>query len=248
MIKEKEFYEIFSKFGKIVSAKLETYNLITNIGDQTVSTPTSRGFGYVCYEDQEVAKKVKNELNGQYLPGYEHWKNPLTIEYYLSKSQKEVMNNMSYENSNYNNSNNIYNPQMQQQLMSNTDKESKSTSIAAFDLNKYNSCENEESKKEYLGEVIYDQVFNSPLINNIPEKDKVTAKITGMILGIGNMEEIVRISTDNEALTKNVSDALNLLNNKIDKFISFIKCQNSYDNRKKNYSFDYKNTETNLKQ
>ena len=82
-----------------------------------------------------------------------------------------------------------------------------------FDLNKYNSCENEESKKEYLGEVIYDQVFNSPLINNIPEKDKVTAKITGMILGIGNMEEIVRISTDNEALTKNVSDALNLLNN-----------------------------------
>ena len=42
-------------------SKLETYNLITNIGGQTVATPTSKGFGYVCYEDQEVAKKVKDE-------------------------------------------------------------------------------------------------------------------------------------------------------------------------------------------
>jgi len=42
LIKEKEFIDIFSKYGKIVSAKLETYNLITNIGDQTVSTPTHK--------------------------------------------------------------------------------------------------------------------------------------------------------------------------------------------------------------
>ena len=205
MIKEKQFIEIFSQYGKIASAKLETYNLITNIGDQTVSTPTSKGYGYVCYEDQEVAKKVKDELNGKFLPGYEHWKNPLTIEYYLSKSQKEVMNNM-YENNNYSmsNNNNLYMPQMSPQYINNSKN--------MFDYNKYISLENEESKKEYLGEIIYDQVYNSPLISNILEKDKVTAKITGMILGIGNTEEIIRISTDIEALNRNISDSLTLLN------------------------------------
>ena len=206
MIKEKQFIEIFSQYGKIASAKLETYNLITNIGDQTVSTPTSKGYGYVCYEDQEVAKKVKDELNGKFLPGYEHWKNPLTIEYYLSKSQKEVMNNM-YENNNYSmsNNNNLYMPQMNQQYINNSKN--------MFDYNKFISLENEESKKEYLGEIIYDQVYNSPLISNILEKDKVTAKITGMILGIGNTEEIIRICTDIEALNRNISDSLTLLNN-----------------------------------
>ena len=206
MIKEKQFIEIFSQYGKIASAKLETYNLITNIGDQTVSTPTSKGYGYVCYEDQEVAKKVKDELNGKFLPGYEHWKNPLTIEYYLSKSQKEVMNNM-YENNNYSmsNNNNLYMPQMNQQYINNSKN--------MFDYNKFISLENEESKKEYLGEIIYDQVYNSPLISNILEKDKVTAKITGMILGIGNTEEIIRICTDIEALNRNISDSLILLNN-----------------------------------
>jgi RNA recognition motif-containing protein len=206
MIKEKQFIEIFSQYGKITSAKLETYNLITNIGDQTVSTPTSKGYGYVCYEDQETAKKVKDELNGKFLPGYEHWKNPLTIEYYLSKSQKEVMNSM-YENNNFsmNNNNGMYMPQMNQQYINNYKN--------MFDYNKFNSLKNEESKKEYLGEIIYDQVYNSPLITNILEKDKVTAKITGMILGIGNTEEIIRICTNIEALNKNISDSLTLLNN-----------------------------------
>ena len=206
MIKEKQFIEIFSQYGKITSAKLETYNLITNIGDQTVSTPTSKGYGYVCYEDQEVAKKVKDELNGKFLPGYEHWKNPLIIEYYLSKSQKEVMNNM-IENNNFsmNNNNGMYMPQMNPQYINNSKN--------MFDYNKYISLENEESKKEYLGEIIYDQVYNSPLISNILEKDKVTAKITGMILGIGNTEEIIRICTDIEALNRNISDSLTLLNN-----------------------------------
>ena len=201
-INEKEFYDIFAKYGKIVSAKLETYNLITNIGDQIVSTPTSKGYGYVCYEDQEVSKKVKEELNGKFIPGYEYWKKPLTIEYYLSKSQKEVMNDMNYEN-NY-----IYQSQMRPPFTENN-----STSISSFDQKKFDSLDNDESKKEYLGEIIYDQVYNSPLIKDVDEKVKVTAKITGMILGIGNLEEIVRISIEKETLNKNISDALALLKN-----------------------------------
>ena len=207
MIKEKEFYEIFSKYGKITSAKLETYNLITNVGDQTVSTPTSKGFGYVCYEDQETAKKVKDLLNGQYLPGYEHWKSPLTIEYFLSKSQKE-MNNINYGN-NYNNYQNAYRPNIQPQNIDNNSKQS----VLTFDLNKYNNTKNDDEKLEYLGEIIYDQIYNSPLMNNISEINKVVAKITGMILAIGDKEEIIKISTDNKVLTEYVKEGINLLNN-----------------------------------
>ena len=206
-IKEKEFYEIFAKYGKIISAKLETYNLITNTGDQIISTPTSKGYGYVCYEDQEVSRKVKEQLNGKFIPGYEYWKKPLTIEYYLSKSQKEVMNDMNYEN------NCIYQSKIQPHFIGNNEKGETANSIAGFNQKKFDSLDNEESKKEYLGEIIYDKIYNSPLIKDVDEKVKATAKITGMILGIGNLEEIIRISIENETLNKNISDALSLLKN-----------------------------------
>ena len=205
-IKEKEFNEIFSKYGRIVSSKLETYNLITNIGGQTVSTPTSKGYGYVCYEDQEVAKKVRDELNGKYLPGYEYWKNPLTIEYFLSKSQKE-MNNMNFNNNIQYNNRNIYMQQAQSQF------NDKKKNLFVFDYNKYNSLNSDKDKKEYLGNILYEQIYNSPLITNMSEKEKVVSKITGMILNIDDIEKIIKISTDNELLTQNVNEALNLLNN-----------------------------------
>ena len=205
-IKEKEFNEMFSKYGRIVSSKLETYNLITNIGGQTVSTPTSKGYGYVCYEDQEVAKKVRDELNGKYLPGYEYWKNPLTIEYFLSKSQKE-MNNMNFNNNIQYNNRNIYMQQAQSQF------NDKKKNLFVFDYNKYNSLNSDKDKKEYLGNILYEQIYNSSLITNMSEKEKVVSKITGMILNIDDIEKIIKISTDNELLTQNVNEALNLLNN-----------------------------------
>ena len=208
-IKEKEFIDIFSKYGKIFSAKLETYNLITNIGDQTVSTPTSKGFGYVCYEDPEVAKKVKDSLNGKYLPGYEFWKNPLKIEYYLTKSQKE-MNDLNNQNSNYNyNNNNVYS--MQQNYIENNGKQFTSN----FDYNEYNSLNDDNAKKDYLGEIIYEQVKNSPLISNISEKEKekenITSKITGMILDLKNEQEIIMVCKDINGLNSRIIEALNLL-------------------------------------
>ena len=234
-IKEKEFYEIFSKFGKIVSAKLETYNLITNIGEQTLSAPTSKGYGYVCYEDQEVAQKVKNSLDKQYLPGYEHWKNPLIIEYFLSKSQKE-MSNMDYKKinplNNYNNNGYMFYPNIQDNFYQNNqnylnminyqnsqynqiNQENKNNdnqipSSSVFDLDKYKNCITEEEKREYLGEIIYEQIFNSPLISNIKEKEKVVSKITGMILESGDREKIIKISNDKVILEANIKEALEI--------------------------------------
>ena len=71
----------------------------------------------------------------------------------------------------------------------------------------------DKDKKEYLGNILYEQIYNSPLITNMSEKEKVVSKITGMILNIDDIEKIIKISTDNELLTQNVNEALNLLNN-----------------------------------
>ena len=223
MIKEPEFKEIFSKYGKIISAKLVTYNLITNIGGKTVSTPTSKGFGYVCYEDQETAKEVKNKLNNQFLPGYEHWKDPLIIDFFLSKSQKE-MSEINKERNPYNYYPNTYISPIIPQYMEN--KESKENSKEnkenresndnksqekSFSLNYYNSLNDEENRKEYLGEIIYEKIINSPLLEDIPMKDKAASKITGMLLNLENKEQTIRIITDEETFNYKIFDALELL-------------------------------------
>ena len=65
----------------------------------------------------EYAKKNKlnyivlwteEELDQHFLPGYEYWKNPLTINFYQTKSQKEMNKIMNMNNqNNYNNYGNI---------------------------------------------------------------------------------------------------------------------------------------------
>lgn len=55
-ITQQEFYDIFCKFGKIRSCKLEIF-----------TTGESRGFGYVQYDKQEEAKEAIDTLNNQML-------------------------------------------------------------------------------------------------------------------------------------------------------------------------------------
>ena len=206
-IKEKEFKEIFAKYGNVVSSKLETYNLITNIGGQVNSVPTSKGFGYVCYEDPEVARKVKEELDQHFLPGYESWKNPLTINYFQSKSQKEMnnlmnmnyqnnFNNFQYNNNNYNNQNNL------------------NKVAPEFSMEKFKNMNKDEDKQVYLGEFIFDYIFHSNLLKDFPEEKQKEyyRKITGIILDIGPLDKVAEICQDKELLNKNISESLDMIN------------------------------------
>ena len=207
-IKEKEFNEIFEKYGKIVSSKLEMYNLVTNIGGKQVETPTSKGVGYVCYEDPNVAKDVKEKLNNQYIPGYEHWKDPLTIEYFVSKSQREIMNNQnnSYEMQ-------LKNPAPMAMPINqfNDINDNNDNNTQRFNSQEFENLPDIEAKKEYLGDIIYWQVIGNNMVKDLPNVEKNTSKITGMILGIDNMDEIIKICNNNELLNSNISEALQLL-------------------------------------
>lgn len=202
-IKEKEFNEIFEKYGKIISSKLEMYNLVTNIGGKQVETPTSKGVGYVCYEDPNVAKDVKEKLNNQFIPGYEHWKDPLTIEYFVSKSQREIMNSQS---------NNGYEMQLKNPApMAMNTNQVNDNKNQRFNFQEFENLPNIDAKKEYLGDRIYEQVFENYMIKDLPNAEKNTSKITGMILGIDNMDEIIKICNSPELLNSNISEALQLL-------------------------------------
>ena len=203
-IKEKEFNEIFGKYGKISSSKLESYNLLVNIGGQLTSVPTSKGFGYVCYEDPEVAKKVKDELNQQFLPGYEHWKTPLSISFFQTKSQK-AMNNLI----NMNNENNINN------FGFNNIQSNQNNEVLEFSMDKFKNICDEEKQKEYLGEYIVDYIFNSKILKDYSdEKQKeYNEKITGVILACGPLEQVAEMCQDEKLLNQNISQCLEMLIN-----------------------------------
>ena len=211
-IKEKEFNEIFSKYGKIVSSKLETYNLITHYGGQFNSVPTSKGFGYVCYEDPEIAKKVKNELDKHFLPGYEHWKEPLAINFFVSKSQK-AFNSMNMNYIDNNNINNINNTNDYTNNMINK-YEQTNGALPEFNLEKFNSFYNEEEKKNYLGDYIYSQTYSNPLLKDFPdeEKKRYDEKITGMILCCETLDKVAEICNNKENLEQMISKSFNMIN------------------------------------
>ena len=76
----------------------------------------------------------------------------------------------------------------------------------------YNSLEDENAKKEYLGEFIIKKISNHPLNQQKGFTIDVIGKITGMILGIDDLAEIMDICKNNENLTGRIVEAVSLLN------------------------------------
>jgi len=84
LITEREFKDIFSKFGLIVSCKLLKR---TEIDRFSIFKTEPWVFGFVCLSNEESAKKAKYELNNSYLyakPGLK-----LYVDYFESKKQRQ---------------------------------------------------------------------------------------------------------------------------------------------------------------
>ena len=70
-VDDKIFLEIFSKFGPISSARVQTQGVMKDIKDEKGNIIDkkyiyeSKGFGYVLFKKAEDAQKAKNELNEQ---------------------------------------------------------------------------------------------------------------------------------------------------------------------------------------
>ena len=70
-VDDKIFFDIFSKYGPISSARVQTQGVMKDIKDEKGNIIDkkyiyeSKGFGYVLFKKSEDAQKAKNELNDQ---------------------------------------------------------------------------------------------------------------------------------------------------------------------------------------
>lgn len=76
------FREAFAPFGKITSAKIMR---------EKNEAATSKGFGFVCFENQEDANKAVLEMNNRSLAG-----KPLYVTFYQKKDQRRAQFSATY--------------------------------------------------------------------------------------------------------------------------------------------------------
>jgi polyadenylate-binding protein len=236
-IEENQLTEIFSRYGEVKSVKIPKFILETKVNNEYKEYLMSKGFGYVCFTDAEAANRAKEELNGQPLPGFEN-KRPVLVDVFMSKQErKQVLShtqqlgpkhqmpfinpiNNPFMQTPYGNMPNfqkhvkqpMYHPEQQfkgknkfQQPVQPVPKSDDP------DLKILESLEDDSAKKDYLGEFIFRKIENHPLAVNSNFTIDTIGKITGMILGIDDINEIFHITVNHDNLTNRIQEALSLL-------------------------------------
>lgn len=230
--KESDIKAAFSKYGDIRSVKIETYALMTKVNDEFKEVQTSKGFGYVCFEKEESASIALSEMNGKFLPGFETWKQPLLIEIFKTKTERNIINQVnpyqqplqpgvSYYPVPIMPMGSMPPPRIQQQRpikatpqVINQQKkiEPKLKANDLIDRDHFNSIDSIEEKKEYLGEIIFKKIEDHHLAQEKNMSIDTIGKITGMILNIDEIEEIIDICLNDNFLTFRIEEAWELLN------------------------------------
>lgn len=233
-VTDDELRSVFEKFGSIKSLKIEKYILETKQNDIYKEVSTSKGFGYVCFDNQESAKAAIDSLNGRYLPKYESWLRPLIIEYFVPKNLRVNMTNqmsmgmgMGGNMVYYNNPQAtmmtrkpyIFQPQMNMgyqprplypQIKQPSNLVGK-PSTKSIDMAYYSQLETDDAKRDFLGEQIFIAIKDS----NISLKNNLTidviGRITGMIINIPDLNEVLDILKSETALYERINEALELL-------------------------------------
>ena len=97
--KEEDLNKIFSKYGNVTSTKIEK-NKMEKKDEKGKFELVSKGFGYISFDNPESAKKAMEDLNGKYLPGFESWNRTLDIDLFLTKIERQFVENKDF-NPNY---------------------------------------------------------------------------------------------------------------------------------------------------
>ena len=90
----------------------------------------------------------------------------------------------------------------------NNDKEKK----LKFDYESFNALKDEEEKKNFLGEKLFELIQENKIIKDKKENSDTVGKITGMIMDIPN-KEIIDILENPLKLNSRIEEALKLLGN-----------------------------------
>ena len=245
---EEKMKEIFSKVGEVKSVKKDKYILQTKVNGKDVEYVESRGFGYVCYTNEEDAKKAIEEFNEKKLPGFENCQIPVLVSIFMPKNERkkylskkqEQENNFSINQpqipypmlypmqprpvqnrfaNNYKKpkyppqhiqQNQIVNQQNLNQGSTEENKQINNNSSDEPSLEKLKSL-NEEEQKDYLGEFLFKKIEQHPIAQSHNLDVETISRITGMILGIENIDEIYGITINYDNITARIKEGLELL-------------------------------------
>lgn len=241
-MKEEELKKLFAQYGDIKSVKIPETVTVTKIKGEFVEKTLSCGFGYICFNSSDSAKLAFEDMNGKTIDGssrpliisYFMPKNERNQAIGNTFSTKKNMswegmgmnqpfmgdvygrghyNNRGHHHHGKQNNNMFNNNQPQQQPVKQTPQnvpEKKQIDEPNYDLLK--NMEDDASKKDYLGEFIFRKIES----HHLTETNNLTmdhiGKITGMILGIEDINEIVDICKNDNHLTSRIMEALSLLN------------------------------------
>ena len=251
-LSDEKFKEIFSEVGEVKSVKIDRFVLQTKRGGKDLDILESRGFGYVCYTNEEDAKKAIEKFHEKKLPGFENAPRPVLISKFMPKSERKQyltkiqaqqniipmamhpypypmlyqmarpMMNRIHKNTNYRK------PQHPQQIkpqppivnqppvnmnsnISNQNNDSIGSKDDEPNYDYLKGLESVEQQKDYLGEFLFKKIEQHPIAQSKNLDVETISRITGMILGIGNIEEIYGITTNNENITARIKEGLELL-------------------------------------
>ena len=252
--KEDDLRKVFSKFGNIKSLKIDSYLLVTNEGKETKETLTSKGFGYVCYDNPESAKLAIEAYNGKFLPNYESWNRPLLIEYFMPKHERHILNNqqstianmgftpggmfyggmrppmmytmpyMQVPPRNWHHRGGHQHQHQHQRVTQNraaqphhhqhnANVNGVGSTKRDVDMKYFNSLGSDEEKKDFLGEQIFKAIEESPIASKHNMDTQTIGRITGMIINIPDMNEVIEILKNENTLNMLINDGLKLLSN-----------------------------------
>jgi len=160
-------------------------------------------------ERKNIMNKVQQQMNPQIRQKQMMAGMPFNMNFnptfnpYMKMGKNPMVNNNYPKNHVNNNNMSIYENVSNQMQPTKTFDEP--------DINYLNSLEDDNAKRDYLGEFIFKNVENHHLTvkRNLTIDD--IGKITGMILGIEDIQEIIDISRNERNLNGRIQEALELL-------------------------------------
>lgn len=216
--------------------KIERNSMVNRLNDNTYNKG-SQGANPMFNQDMVNPNFMLNfnqmNLNGDFNARFNPIRNPNINTGNLGAGYPKI--NMGYNNSNYGKKNfnrgNNFNPHYQgqnnqhvqnvittpsshtQNMISNKieNVSVRKNDADELDLAYLKSLEDEASQRDYLGELIFKKIENHDLSQQYQFSIDTIGKITGMVLGIEDIAEIMDIYKDNENLTARIKEGMELL-------------------------------------
>jgi RNA recognition motif-containing protein len=167
----------------------------------------------VMYNQRNFNGQVQPMMNNMMFVQPHYFPNPQFNN--VNIPQKQIYREVRPNGQNIQNIQNIQNVQngLKNQSQNLTNQVSvEKQEFAQLDLNYLESRENEDEKREYLGDIIYRNIENNEIVQQKCLSIDKIGKITGMIIGIEDLNEIIDLAKNQDQLHLRVIEAMELLN------------------------------------